>query len=59
MKQLKDMFLSSVIIQGIMTLLLWGSTIYMAIAEIAIPDALLVADGVIITFWFKTKNDQA
>lgn len=56
MTKFTDMLVESTIIQGLMTLLLWGATVYLAINEKPIPEVLLVGDGAIVTFWFKTKT---
>ena len=55
MNRLADAFISSAVIQGILTLALWGVIMYMAVNEQDIPDLLAVGGGAILTFWFKTK----
>ena len=57
MNRLADAFISSAVIQGILTLALWGAVIYLSLNQQDIPDLLAVGSGAIITFWFKTKTE--
>ena len=57
MSKLADAFISSVVIQGTLTLGLWGTIIYMSVNGRDIPDLLAVGGGAILTFWFKTKTE--
>ena len=52
------MLVESVIVQGILTLGLWGAIIYLSVAEREVPDLLAVGGGAILTFWFKTKIEN-
>jgi len=49
----------SVIVQGILTLGLWGTIIYMAICGIEIPEILAAGGYSILGFWFGTKSAEA
>lgn len=55
MNRIADAFISSAVIQGILTLGLWGTIIYMSVQSQEVPDLLAVGGGAILTFWFKTK----
>lgn len=55
METVKELLFSSVIMTGLLSLLLWGGTLYMVIQQIEVPDALWVADGLVTNFWFKAK----
>lgn len=58
MAKFTDMLVESVIVQGILTLGLWGAIIYLSVAEREVPDLLAVGGGAILTFWFKTKIEN-
>ena len=58
MNRIVDAFISSAVIQGILTLGLWGAIIYMSLNQQDVPDLLAVGGGAILTFWFKTKTEN-
>ena len=49
----------SVIIQGVLTVGLWGVILYMVIQEMAIPEILTAGGYTILGFWFGTKSAEA
>lgn len=58
MNRIADAFISSAVIQGILTLGLWGTIIYLSVEGRDVPDLLAVGGGAILTFWFKTKVEN-
>ena len=55
MKSLKALFIESIILQGILTVGLWGAAIYLMIVGQDVPDLLAAGCGAVITFWFTSK----
>ena len=49
----------SVIVQGILTIGLWGTIIYMSIVCVEIPEVLVAGGYTILGFWFGTKSAEA
>jgi hypothetical protein len=54
-----DSFRESVILQGLLTVMLWGVACYMFIVGRSIPDLLAMGCGAVITFWFTSKTTRA
>ncbi len=49
----------SVIVQGIMTLLVWGAIIYLVVVGKPVPDILSAGGMGIMGFWFGSKVTAA
>lgn len=59
MDKFLDLAKRSVIVQGILTIMVWGAAIYMYINNIHVPDLLAGACGLTISFYFVNKyNDK-
>lgn len=58
MPKLLDLIKSSVIVQGIVTLALVGTTCYLYATGQPVPDTLLQLDGVVVGFFFGAKIQQ-
>lgn len=56
MTTLWDLFRESVILQGVLSIGLWGSAIYLMIVGKPVPDLLAAGCGAVITFWFVSKT---
>lgn len=56
---MKDLFMESVILQGILTVGLWGVAAYLMVIGQEIPDLLAAGCGAVITFWFSSKAAAA
>ena len=54
-----DLFRESVVLQGLLTIGLWGVASYMMVTGQDVPELLCAGCGAIITFWFKSKTDRA
>ena len=54
-----DLFRESIILQGFLTVGLWGTASYMMVMGQDVPDLLAAGCGSIITFWFMTKTARA
>ena len=54
-----DLFKQSVILQGILTLALWGTVIYLVIVQQPVPDLIAMGATSILGFWFGTKVQAA
>ena len=52
-------FTSSLVIQGLVTLLLISSVVYLYIAQREVPDGLLTLTGTVMGFWFRSKQSAA
>ena len=53
---LQDLFLESTVMQGTLTIMLWGTAIFLMVTNQDVPDLLAVGVGSITTFWFRTKT---
>jgi hypothetical protein len=49
----------SVIVQGVMTLMVWGAIIYLVVAVKPVPDILSAGGMGILGFWFGSKVTAA
>ena len=49
----------SVIVQGFMTIMLWGAIVYLAVTQQPIPELLAMGGTAILGFWFGTKVTAA
>jgi len=49
----------SVILQGILTVGVWGAIIYLVVAGKPVPDILSAGGMGILGFWFGTKSQAA
>jgi hypothetical protein len=58
MNRFWDLVASSVIVQGLVTLALIGTTCYLYAQGSAIPDSLLSLDGIAVGFFFGSKAQQ-
>jgi hypothetical protein len=54
-----DSFRESVILQGLLTVGLWGVASYLFIIDKPVPDLLAMGCGAVITFWFTSKTTRA
>ena len=54
-----QLFKESTILQGVLTLALWGTVIYLIIVGKPIPDLLAMGATSILGFWFGTKVQAA
>lgn len=45
----------STIVQGMLTLLLWGGIVYLTIVGEQVPDVLSQAGAIVLGFWFAEK----
>lgn len=54
-----ELFKQSVILQGVLTLALWGTVIYLVIVGQPVPDLLAMGATSILGFWFGTKVQAA
>jgi len=54
-----SLFKESVILQGLLTLGIWATIIYLVIKGETPPDMLINVGYTIIGFWFGTKVQQA
>lgn len=52
---MKQLFLQSLILQGILTVGLWGAAVYLMVVGQEIPPLLAAGCGSVITFWFTSK----
>ena len=55
---MKDLFLESVVLQGVLTVGLWGVAAYLMVCGQDIPDLLAAGCGAVITFWFTAKTTR-
>ena len=53
---LLDLFRESIILQGILTIGLWGTASYLMVNTIEVPPLLAAGCGAVITFWFTNKT---
>jgi len=49
----------SIIVQSLMTLMLWGAIVYLVITGQTIPDLLSAGGMAILGFWFGAKTTAA
>ena len=56
---MKDLFMESVILQGVLTVGLWGVAAYLMVTGQEVPDLLAAGCGAVITFWFTAKTSRA
>jgi len=50
-----ELFRESIILQGLLTIGLWGTIVVLILQGRAVPDILLNAGSVVLGFWFGTK----
>ena len=50
-----DLLKQSVIVQAILTLLLWSAIVYLVVKQMPVPDILSAGGMGILGFWFGTK----
>ena len=53
-----DLFKESVVLQGFLTIGLWGVAAYLMIIGKPVPDLLAAGCGAVITFWFTAKTTR-
>lgn len=53
---LQELFIESAIMQGLLTVMLWGTALFLMVSGRDIPDLLAVGAGAIMSFWFRTKT---
>ena len=58
MKWLQSQWEQSSIISGILALAIWGAIIYLAIAQLSIPDILYAGGTGVMGFFFGAKVGQ-
>ena len=56
---MKDLFMESLVLQGILTVGLWGVAAYLMIVGQEVPPLLAAGCGAVITFWFTEKTSRA
>ena len=56
MKNLHEAFMSSMVMQGLLAVMLVGSVCYMYVTGQEVPDALIGLAGIAIGFYFRTKG---
>ena len=56
MKWFQEQFARSNIISGVLALGIWGAVIYLAIAQLQIPDILYFGGSAVVGFFFGTKQ---
>jgi hypothetical protein len=54
-----ELFSESVILQGLLTVALWGTAIFLFVTGQPVPDLLAAGCGSIMTFWFTAKTTRA
>ena len=54
-----DLFQESVILQGLLTVSLWGAIITLTLQGREVPGVLLNAGTTVLGFWFGTKVQSA
>lgn len=54
-----DLLRESVILQGLLTVGLWGVAAYLMITGRPVPDLLAAGCGAVITFWFTSKTTRS
>ena len=52
-------FASSLVIQGLVTILLISDVVYLYTTGRDVPDGLLTLTGAVMGFWFRSKQSQA
>ena len=52
-------FASSLVIQGLVTMLLISDVVYLYTTGRDVPDGLLTLTGAVMGFWFRSKQSQA
>ena len=53
-----DAMSKSIVISGILALAVWGAIIYLAIAQIVIPDGVMAGGALILGFFFGARSGQ-
>ena len=53
-----DMFSKSMIVSGALAMAVWGAIIYLAIAQIPVPDGLMAGGSLILGFFFGARSGQ-
>ncbi len=59
MNKFLDLLAQSVIVQGIITVLIISTMCYIIIVGRAVPEILVTFAGLILGYWFGTKNQKA
>jgi hypothetical protein len=54
-----DLFKQSVILQGVLTVMIWGTICYLVATGQAVPDIISAGGMGILGFWFGTKTTSA
>lgn len=58
MSKFWDLLERSVILQGLLTIAIWGALLYMVVAQLEIPQILETAAALILGFYFGAKQAQ-
>lgn len=53
-----DAFNKSLVVSGALALLVWGTILYLAIAQIQIPEVLGAGGALILGFFFGSRSGQ-
>ena len=53
-----DAFEKSIIISGALALLVWGTILYLSIAQLPIPEVLSAGGALILGFFFGSRSGQ-
>ena len=48
----------SIVISGLLALGVWGAIIYLAIAQVPVPDGLMAGGSLILGFFFGARSGQ-
>lgn len=51
-----SMFRESVVMQGLLTVMLWAAIIYLVLTGQPVPDLLVGGGGTVLGFWFGSKK---
>lgn len=58
-KWFSEQFSQSIIISGVLALAIWGAIIYLAIAQVPVPEILYFGGASVIGFFFGSKVGQS
>ena len=58
MRWLAEQWEQSNVISGVLALGIWGAVIYLAVAQLDIPDILYFGGSAVVGFFFGTKQGQ-
>jgi len=53
-----DAMSKSIVISGILALAVWGAIIYLAVAQLVIPDGVMAGGALILGYFFGARSGQ-